>query len=89
MPSVEGLSAAPPPGGSETSPITAEELQNIVFAIGNEHGFTNLREWFGSLYEVLLGQAQGPRMGSFIKLYGVAKTIDLLDRALKGELLAA
>ena len=75
--------------GTQNPESSAEEIQNLVFAVGNEHGFTNLREWFGALYEVLLGQAQGPRMGSFIKLYGVEKTIDLLDRALKGELLAA
>lgn len=66
-----------------------ETLQNLVFAVGNDNGFTNLREWFGALYEVLLGQQQGPRMGSFIKLYGVNETISLLERALKGEDLAA
>jgi lysyl-tRNA synthetase class 1 len=66
----------------------ASELQNIVFAVGNDNGFENLREWFGALYEVLLGQSQGPRMGSFIALYGVEATISLINRALKGEDLA-
>jgi lysyl-tRNA synthetase class 1 len=40
------------------------------------------------LYEILLGQAQGPRMGSFIALYGIDNMITLIDRALAGEDLA-
>jgi lysyl-tRNA synthetase class 1 len=69
--------------------INASDLQNTVFAIGNEHGFENLRDWFQALYEVLLGQSQGPRFGSFIELYGINETINLMERALKGEDLAA
>ena len=67
----------------------AETIQNTVYAIGKEHGFENLREWFGALYEVLLGVKQGPRMGSFIALYGVDETAHLIARALQGEDLAA
>jgi lysyl-tRNA synthetase class 1 len=37
---------------------------------------------------VLLGQDQGPRMGSFIALYGVPEFVALLDRAIAGEDLA-
>jgi lysyl-tRNA synthetase class 1 len=36
-----------------------------------------------------LGQKEGPRMGSFIALYGKDETIDLIRRALAGENLAA
>ncbi|MCE3232946.1 MAG: lysK [Rickettsiaceae bacterium] len=68
---------------------SASDLQNAVFAVGNEHGFENLRDWFQALYEVLLGQSQGPRFGSFIELYGKDETIALIERALKGEDLAA
>jgi lysyl-tRNA synthetase class 1 len=46
-------------------------------------------DWFKAIYEVLLGQSQGPRFGSFIELYGVAETRALIDKALKGELVAA
>jgi len=66
----------------------AEGLQTIVFAVGNEHKFEPLRDWFTALYEVLLGQSQGPRFGGFIALYGVAETIALMERALAGELAA-
>ncbi|MDO8420773.1 MAG: lysine--tRNA ligase [Parvibaculum sp.] len=66
-------------------PMTAEELQTLVYDIGKAHGFENLRDWFRALYEVLLGEAQGPRFGSFIALYGIKETASLIRRALKGE----
>ncbi len=57
-------------------------IQDIVYAIGNEAGFEKLRDWFQALYETLLGSSQGPRMGSFIALYGVANTRKLIAEAL-------
>jgi lysyl-tRNA synthetase, class I len=65
---------------------SGEELQNIVYAVGKAHAFEPLRAWFAALYEVLLGQTQGPRFGGFIELYGVEETRRLIARALKGEL---
>ena len=59
-----------------------ENLQTLTFSVGKDHGFENLREWFKALYEVLLGQAQGPRFGSFTALYGVSETATLIDEAL-------
>ena len=63
---------------------TAEELQNIVYEIGKDphYGFEGLRDWFKALYETLLGSAQGPRMGSFIALYGITNTRALIAEAL-------
>jgi lysyl-tRNA synthetase class 1 len=69
-------------------PATDEALQTMVFAVGNEHGFVPLRDWFKALYEVLLGASDGPRFGGFVALYGVAETVALIDRALAGELAA-
>ncbi len=66
----------------------AEELQNIVFAVGNDHAFDPLRDWFKALYEVLLGASQGPRFGGFVALYGVTETIQLIDDGLSGGLAA-
>ncbi|KEO90778.1 lysine--tRNA ligase [Erythrobacter longus] len=62
----------------------AETLQTMVYEIGkNEaYGFENLRDWFKTLYETLLGSEQGPRMGSFIALYGVEPTRKLIEEAL-------
>jgi lysyl-tRNA synthetase class 1 len=63
---------------------TAEELQNLVYEIGKDphYGFEQLRDWFKCLYETLLGSSQGPRMGSFIALYGIANTRKLIAEAL-------
>ena len=63
----------------------AETMQNEVYAIGKEHEFEPLRDWFKALYEVLFGQSQGPRFGSFAALYGRDETVALLKRALAGE----
>ena len=67
----------------------AETVQNEVYAAGKAAGFEPLRTWFGALYEVLLGQTQGPRFGSFAVIFGLPETIALIERALAGENLAA
>ena len=64
-------------------------LQDIVYAVGKDHPFENLRDWFKAIYQVLLGQDQGPRFGSFIALYGVDQTRALIARALSGDLVDA
>jgi len=61
---------------------TSENLQTLTFTIGKDHHFENLRGWFKALYEVLLGQAQGPRFGSFAALYGKDNTARLIDESL-------
>ncbi|HEY8277224.1 MAG TPA: lysine--tRNA ligase [Methyloceanibacter sp.] len=66
--------------------VLAEEIQGEVYAVGKEHGFEPLRAWFSALYEVLLGQTQGPRFGSFVELYGIAETRALIAKALNGQL---
>jgi lysyl-tRNA synthetase class 1 len=80
---LEQALAAVAPGTS------AEDIQTQVYEVGKRHGFANLRDWFKAQYEVLLGQSQGPRMGTFIALYGVDQTRALIRRALAGENLAA
>ncbi len=67
----------------------AEDIQYQVYEVGKRHPFDDLKSWFAALYEILLGQKTGPRMGSFIELYGVAEMSALIERALKGEDLAA
>jgi lysyl-tRNA synthetase class 1 len=65
-----------------------ETIQAEVYAVGKEHGFEPLRDWFKALYEVLLGQSQGPRFGSFAALYGQDETLALMRAALKGDMIA-
>jgi lysyl-tRNA synthetase class 1 len=62
-----------------------ETIQSEIYEIGKRRGFANLRDWFKALYEVLLGQSEGPRMGTFIALYGIKETRRLIARALAGE----
>ena len=64
-------------------------IQDEVYAAGKDAGFEPLRAWFTALYEVLLGQSQGPRFGSFAAIFGLERTIALIERALSGEDLAA
>ncbi len=66
----------------------AETIQSQIYEVGKRHPFANLKSWFRALYEVLLGQSQGPRMGSFMALYGLAESKALIGRALEGEDLA-
>ena len=71
--------------GKQPEDATAEELQNVVYAVGKTHGFEPLRDWFKALYEVLFGQSQGPRFGSFIAVYGVANTKAMIEKAAPGD----
>jgi lysyl-tRNA synthetase, class I len=57
-------------------------IQNIVFEVGKRHPFPDLRSFFGFLYQVLLGQQEGPRFGGFVALYGIPETIALIRMAL-------
>ena len=72
---------------SELAPLDprtpGDEIQNRVFEVGKRHyGKERLRDWFGVLYETLLGSSQGPRMGSFIALYGIDNSRRLIAEAL-------
>lgn len=80
---------------------TAEELQTILYDVGRsipryqdfaakgaspeKPGVSNA--WFSAIYQVLLGEEKGPRFGSFIALYGIKETRELIARALAGGLL--
>jgi lysyl-tRNA synthetase class 1 len=73
---------------------TAEQIQEIVYEIGRREPFLDAKkkgkdgkpgvslDWFNLLYQVLLGQEKGPRFGSFVAVYGVNDTIDMIDGAL-------
>jgi lysyl-tRNA synthetase class 1 len=64
----------------------AEAIQEEVYEIGKRHGFAdNLRRWFQALYEILLGQSEGPRFGTFVAFYGPSETAALIRRALDGQ----
>jgi lysyl-tRNA synthetase class 1 len=66
----------------------SEKVQNLVYEIGKTHSFEPLRDWFKAIYEVALGQTQGPRFGSFAALFGCAETAVLIRTALSGAFTA-
>src|SRR5579863_7830790 len=75
---------------------TPQQIQDVVYEVGRREPFLDHSgktkpkdgkpgvslEWFNMLYQVLLGQEKGPRFGSFVALYGLANTIDMIDGAL-------
>jgi lysyl-tRNA synthetase class 1 len=72
---------------------TPEQIQNVVYEIGRREPFLDKKvakdgkpgvslDWFNMLYQVLLGQEKGPRFGSFVAVYGVQNTVDMIDGAL-------
>ena len=69
--------------GSVSNTIGKDELQSLVFAVGKEHNFDELKDWFISVYEILLGTKTGPRLGGFISLYGIKETRDLICEKLE------
>ena len=78
------------------SDATAEQIQAVVYEIGRREPFLDKSgkgktkdgkpgvtlDWFNMLYQVLLGQEKGPRFGSFVAVYGLANTVDMIDGAL-------
>jgi lysyl-tRNA synthetase class 1 len=75
---------------------SAAQIQEVVYEVGRREPFLDRTgkvktkdgkpgvslDWFNMLYQVLLGQQKGPRFGSFVALYGIQNTIDMIDGAL-------
>ena len=54
-----------------------DELQGIPFDLARETG-VEPKDLFRTFYEVLLGQERGPRFGSFVKLVGRERVLEML-----------
>ena len=64
--------------------LEGKEIQNEIFAIGRKYGYEqNMKDWFGALYQILFGQEEGPRMGSFIALYGTKNFANMITKIIK------
>ena len=82
--------------------VSADEIQHALYDIARlipryqDHsakGATAARpgvsnEFFNMVYAVLLGESHGPRLGSFIAIYGLDETRKLIDKALADELVS-
>jgi len=60
----------------------AERIQNAVFETAKKCGLQPAK-FFKTIYTVLLGAPQGPRLGPYILAMGKQNVIDALNRALK------
>ncbi len=60
----------------------AETIQSVIYAVGRKHRFEPMKDWFRTIYEVLFGSSQGPRMGGFTAVYGIQETAELIARRL-------
>ncbi len=63
---------------SKIENCSPEQIQSCVFAIGKAR-YTKTGEWFKALYSILLGQEQGPKLGSLFALYGINNSIKLIE----------
>jgi lysyl-tRNA synthetase, class I len=75
---------------------SAEKIQEVIYEVGRREPFLDKTgkikskdgkpgvalDWFNLLYQVLLGQEKGPRFGSFVAVYGLQNTIEMIDGAL-------
>ncbi|MDR3224011.1 MAG: lysine--tRNA ligase [Holosporales bacterium] len=64
---------------------SSTDFQNAIFESGKKFYSNEIRDWFVTLYSVLFGAESGPKMGSFISLYGVKNTINLINKKLGKE----
>ena len=65
---------------------SADDIMTRIYDLGLKYySKETMREWFKAMYETLLGSPQGPRMGSFIHLFGAQSTMGLIDAALGME----
>ena len=61
-----------------------EDIQTLIYSTGKDNGYSeNLRDWFKLIYEVVLGDENGPRMGFFISFFGVNETKELIKEKIK------
>ncbi len=56
-----------------------KSVQEFVFEIGKTTNL-ELKDWFKLMYEVLLGQETGPRMGSFFAIFGRENSVNLIRK---------
>jgi lysyl-tRNA synthetase class 1 len=68
---------------SQANDKTDEELQFLIFEVGKKFFHGDFKKWFETLYGALFGTDSGPKIGSFVSLYGVQNTISLLRKAVE------
>jgi len=62
--------------------LSAEEIHNAVYTIARQNG-RNPRDFFRIIYLVFIGQDRGPRIGSFVKMIGQEKSVEIITGAIR------
>src|SRR6056300_631204 len=61
----------------------ADDFQSVIFSVGKNSQFKDdIKSFFKLIYEVVFGQENGPRLGSFIKIYTKEKSVELFKSKL-------
>ena len=63
--------------------VESEDYQKLIYSTGKDIYPEDLRKWFIALYQVLFGSENGPRLGSFFKVYGKDNVLSLLEEVIK------
>ncbi len=69
-------------GLSRSADGSEEELQSIYYESGKIWFKDDLRWWFNVIYQIMLGQDEGPRLGQFTKIMTAEWVISKLDAAM-------
>ena len=62
----------------------AEKIQNAIFNTAKKHGLRPA-DFFKTLYTILIGISQGPRLGPYVLAMGKQNVINALNRVLKSH----
>lgn len=63
-----------------------KDIETMMYDVGKKHyGQEKLKDYFQMLYETMLGQREGPRMGTFIAVYGIDRTKNLIAETVNPE----
>ena len=63
--------------------LSSEEYQSLIYKYGKQIYPESLRSWFLSLYQILFGSENGPRLGSLFYLYKKEKVIKILEEVIE------
>ena len=65
------------------SDIKENELKIKIYDIGKQYyGEKNLRNWFSDIYKFLMNKKEGPRLDTFIMLFGINEWNEKINKRL-------
>jgi lysyl-tRNA synthetase class 1 len=62
--------------------VEADQIQGAIFSIARKHDIAP-KQFFKTLYKILLGTAKGPRLGSYMIAMGVENVVQAFNRILQ------